>query len=48
MLITAPDKPGRYVLAYDLVHETVAWFSQKGVIPLEIDINVGVTLTNNR
>ncbi|MCL4417917.1 MAG: LCP family protein, partial [Actinobacteria bacterium] len=44
MLITAPVKPGRYVLAYDLVHETVAWFSQKGVIPLEIDINVGVTL----
>jgi len=44
MLITAPDKPGRYVLAYDLVYETVAWFSQKGVIPLEIDINVGVTL----
>ncbi|MCL4417522.1 MAG: LytR C-terminal domain-containing protein, partial [Actinobacteria bacterium] len=44
MVITAPVKPGRYVLAYDLVHETVAWFSQKGVIPLEIDINVGVTL----
>jgi len=43
MLITAPDKPGRYVLAYDLVHETVSWFSQKGVIPLEIDVNVGVT-----
>ena len=44
MIMTAPDKPGRYVLAYDLVHETVAWFSQKGVIPLEIDVNVGVTL----
>ena len=44
MVITAPDKQGRYVLAYDLVHETVAWFSQKGVIPLEIDVTVGVTL----
>jgi len=44
VFITAPDKPGRYVLAYDLVHEMVTWFSHKGVIPLEIDVNVGVTL----
>jgi polyisoprenyl-teichoic acid--peptidoglycan teichoic acid transferase len=44
MFITAPDKPGRYVLAYDLVHETVTWFSDKGVIPLEVNVNVGVTL----
>ena len=44
MIITAPEKPGRYVLAYDLVHETVTWFSQQGVIPLEINIDVGFTL----
>jgi len=44
MIITAPDKPGRYVLAYDLIHETVTWFSQQGVIPLEVDVNIGVTL----
>jgi LCP family protein required for cell wall assembly len=42
--ITAPFKPGRYVLAYDLVHETVTWFSQQGVIPREINIDVGYTL----
>ena len=44
MIITAPEKPGRYILAYDLVHETVTWFSQQGVMPLEIDVNVGITL----
>jgi LCP family protein required for cell wall assembly len=44
MIITAPAKPGRYVLAYDLVHETVTWFSQQGVIPMEISIDVGYTL----
>jgi len=44
MVITAPEKPGRYVIAYDLVHENVTWFSHQGVIPMEVDINVGVTL----
>jgi LCP family protein required for cell wall assembly len=42
--IKAPDKPGKYTLQYDMVHEGVTWFSEKGVIPLEIDINVGETL----
>jgi hypothetical protein len=44
IIITAPQKAGRYVLAYDLVHETVTWFSQQGVIPMEINIDVGYTL----
>ncbi len=44
--ITAPDKPGRYVLAYDLVHEKVAWFSQEGVIPLEVSVDIGIKLDN--
>lgn len=44
MVIIAPEKPGRYVLAYDLVHETVTWFSQQEVIPMEINIDVGFTL----
>ncbi|MBM3706301.1 MAG: hypothetical protein FJW66_07250, partial [Actinobacteria bacterium] len=47
MQITAPQKPGRYVLAYDLVHEQVTWFSHQGVFPLEIDVNVGMTLDNS-
>jgi len=44
IILHAPEKPGRYVLAYDLVHEQVTWFSQAGVIPLEVDIDVGLTL----
>ncbi|MBM3706796.1 MAG: hypothetical protein FJW69_00425 [Actinobacteria bacterium] len=44
MIITAPEKPGRYIIAFDLVHENVTWFSHQGVIPLEADINVGIIL----
>jgi len=39
--IKAPDEPGRYILQYDMVHERVAWFSEKGVIPLEVNVDVG-------
>ncbi len=47
MIVTAPLKPGRYILAYDLVHEKVTWFSQQGVFPLEIDVDDGVTIDNS-
>ena len=40
----APDKKGRYILQYDMVHEGYSWFSDQGVIPLEININVGQTI----
>lgn len=46
MTITAPKKPGRYILAYDLVHEKVTWFSHQGVFPLEVDVDVGVMIDN--
>jgi LCP family protein required for cell wall assembly len=39
--IKAPDKAGRYILQYDMVHERVTWFSEKGVIPLEVNVDVG-------
>jgi LCP family protein required for cell wall assembly len=42
--LEAPEKPGRYVLQYDMVHEGYSWFSEKGVIPLEINIDVGQTI----
>ncbi len=42
--INAPDKPGNYTLQYDMAHERVTWFSDKGVIPLEVDIDVGRTV----
>ena len=42
--IKAPDKAGRYILQFDMVHERVTWFSEKGVIPLEVNIDVGRNL----
>jgi len=42
--IKAPEEPGRYILQYDMVHEGVTWFSEQGVIPLEVNIDVGKTL----
>jgi len=42
--IKAPDEPGRYILQYDMVHEGTTWFSEQGVIPLEVNIDVGRTL----
>ncbi len=42
--VFAPDQPGRYILQYDLVHETVTWFSEAGIMPLEINVDVGETI----
>jgi LCP family protein required for cell wall assembly len=42
--VTAPDRPGRYVLQYDMVHEGFTWFSEQGVIALEVNIDVGQTM----
>ena len=42
--IQAPEEPGRYILQYDMVHEGVSWFSDKGVIPFEVNIDVGKTM----
>ena len=39
--IKAPETPGRYILQYDMVYEGVAWFSEEGVFPLEVNIDVG-------
>jgi len=41
IIVKAPDVPGRYILQYDMVHEGVTWFSEKGVVPLEVNIDVG-------
>jgi LCP family protein required for cell wall assembly len=44
IIIEAPEEPGRYILQYDMVHEGVTWFSEQGIIPLEVNIDVGKTL----
>ncbi len=39
--VEAPSAPGRAILAVDLVHERVTWFSEQGVPPLRIPVNIG-------
>lgn len=41
IFVFAPDEPGRYILQYDMVHERVTWFSDAGVLPLEVNVDVG-------
>ncbi len=38
--IIAPEEPGTYVLALDLVYDEVAWFSRRGVEPLRKTVEV--------
>lgn len=38
--ILCPQDPGRYILAVDLVHEHVTWFSRAGVPPLRVPVQV--------
>jgi hypothetical protein len=38
--VRAPERPGRYLLAVDVVEEGVAWFSDAGVAPLTVRITV--------
>ena len=39
--VEAPKTPGRYVLEFDPVFERVAWFSERGVAPCRVEIEVG-------
>jgi hypothetical protein len=38
--VQAPAAPGQYCLAYDLVHEGVAWFSQQGAATLRVPVTI--------
>jgi len=40
VMATAPEEPGAYTLALDMVHELVAWFGDKGSEPLKVAIRV--------
>ncbi len=39
-VVTAPDTPGTYSLRWDLLRQTVAWFSQQGVATGNVTITV--------
>lgn len=39
-LLRAPQPPGRYRLAFDLVEESRFWFGEIGSSPLELDVDV--------
>ena len=41
LLITAPQKPGDYILELDLVQEQVAWFREKGSPAPRFPVKVG-------
>jgi SAM-dependent methyltransferase len=38
--VEAPAHPGRAVLAIDLVHEGVTWFSEQGVVPHRVQFRI--------
>jgi len=38
LTVTAPASPGRYLLEIDLVEEHIAWFGQRGVVPLRLPV----------
>jgi len=39
--VKIPEKTGHYFLEFDLVHEHVTWFAQKGASPLRIPLHIG-------
>jgi hypothetical protein len=40
LTITAPEKPGQYIVVIDMVQEGVAWFEDRGSEPLKIKLEV--------
>jgi O-antigen ligase len=42
-IVRAPDKPGAYVLVWDMVHEHTTWFSDKVGLGEPVNVAVGLT-----
>ncbi len=38
--VAAPDKPGNYILEFDMVQEEVAWFKEKGSKTTQLKVKV--------
>ena len=47
-LLRAPQPPGRYRLAFDLVEEFRFWFAEVGSSPLELDVDVAPRIDERR
>jgi hypothetical protein len=47
-LLRAPQPPGRYRLAFDLVEEFRFWFAEVGSSPLELDVVVAPRISERR
>src|SRR6188508_801063 len=47
-LLRAPQPPGRYRLAFDLVEEFRFWFAEVGSWPLELDVVVAPRIAERR
>jgi hypothetical protein len=48
MVLRAPQPPGRYRLAFDLVEELRFWFAEVGSAPLELDVAVAPRISERR
>jgi hypothetical protein len=48
LTVRAPQPPGRYRLAFDLVEEFRFWFAEVGSAPLELDVAVGPRIAERR
>ena len=47
-LLRAPQPPGRYRLAFDLIEEFRFWFAEIGSSPLELDVDVAPRIAERR
>ena len=47
-VLRAPQPPGRYRLAFDLVEESRFWFAEVGSSPLELDVEVAPRISERR
>jgi hypothetical protein len=48
LAVRAPQPPGRYRLAFDLVEEHKFWFAEIGSAPLELDVDVAARIDERR
>ena len=48
VVLRAPQPPGRYRLAFDLVEELRFWFAEVGSSPLELEVDVAPRISERR